>query len=84
LDINAMEQGLLSPGYADRVHAAWPRFGLGYAIADAIGRSTQANPIKAPPFSFPAHIHALVNGASPLTFYDVVGWGDQPLTAPAT
>lgn len=83
LDVNAMDQGLLSHGYADRVHASWPRYDLGYAIANAIGRATQANPMKAPPFSFPAHIHELVNGASSLTFYDVVGWGDQPLQGTA-
>jgi hypothetical protein len=83
LDINGIETGLLSPGFAERVHAAWPRHNLGYAIAEAIARGTQANPTKAPPFSFPAHLHELINGAS-ITFFDVVGWGDQPLKGSPT
>jgi hypothetical protein len=72
-----MEKDLLSPGFADRVHEAWPRHDLGYAIAHRIASGTEANPMKAPPFSFPAHLHQLINGSS-LTFFDVVGWGDQP------
>jgi hypothetical protein len=35
--------------------------------------------MKAPPFSFPAHVHELVNGAPATTFFDVLGWNDQPL-----
>ena len=84
LDINGFEKDLLPPGFADRVHSAWPRHNLGYAIAEAIARGTQANPMKAPPFSFPAHIHQLINGARPVTFLDVAGWGDQPVNEPAT
>jgi hypothetical protein len=81
LDINGFEKGLLSDGFAERVHAAWPRHDLGYAIADAIARGTEANPMKAPPFSFPAHLHQVLNGTS-IAFLDVVqnsGWGDQPV-----
>jgi hypothetical protein len=81
LDVDGMQKDLLPAGFADRVHAAWPRFDLGHAIAEAIGRDTASNPQKAPPFSFPAHIHALVNGGPTITFTDVVansGWGDQP------
>lgn len=86
LDINGMDRHLLSPGFADRVHAAWPRHDLGYAIADAIARDARANPMKAPPFSFPAHLHELINGSS-ISFFELVsssGWGDQPLRGAAT
>jgi hypothetical protein len=83
LDINGMEKSFLCPGFAERVHAAWPRHDLGYAIAEAIARDTQVNPMKAPPFSFPAHIQELINGTS-ISFFDVVGWGDQPLNKSAT
>jgi hypothetical protein len=86
LDINGIEKRLLPTGYADRVHTAWPRHDLGYAIADSIARDIQANPAKGPPFTFPGHIHALVYGTNPaLTFFDVVesaGWNDQPVLVP--
>ncbi|WP_006242762.1 HD domain-containing protein [Mycolicibacterium tusciae] len=85
LDINGIDKDLLSPGFAERVHAAWPRQNLGYAITAAIADGTRSNPMKAPPFSFPAHIHSLINGGPPLRFLDLVaasGWGDQPLESP--
>ncbi|BBZ62459.1 HD domain-containing protein [Mycolicibacterium monacense] len=81
LDINGFDRQLLSPGFVERVLEAWPRHDLGYAITDLIARGTAANPLKAPPFTFPAHLHELVNGSS-LTFLDVVknsGWGDRPV-----
>jgi hypothetical protein len=83
LDINGVEKNSLRPGFADRVHAAWPRHDLGHAIAVAIARGTESNPMKAAPFSFPAHIHTIVNGGPALSFFDVVGWGDQPKTMTA-
>jgi hypothetical protein len=86
MDINGFEKDLLSHGFAERVHAAWPRHDLGYAIADLIAQGTRANPMKAPPFSFPAHLHQAINGAA-ITFFDIVAsspWGDQPLTKAAT
>lgn len=82
LDVVGTQKDLLPAGFADRVHAEWPRRNLGYAIAEAIGRGTQGNPTKAPPFSFPAHVHEVVNGAPQVTFADLVvgaGWGDSPL-----
>ncbi|AEV72311.1 HD domain-containing protein [Mycolicibacterium rhodesiae NBB3] len=85
LDINGVEKNLLSPGFAERVHQGWPRHDLGYAITAAIADGTRANPMKAPPFSFPAHIHSLVNDGPPLRFLDLVaasGWGDRPLATP--
>jgi hypothetical protein len=86
LDINGFDEARLSPGFADRVHAAWPRHDLGYAIAELIARGTQSNPSKAPPFSFPAHLHEVINGSSS-TYLDLVKtspWGDQPLKTSAT
>ncbi len=84
LDVDGRAKDLLSPGFADRVHAAWPRHDLGYAIAAAIADGTRANPMKAPPFSFPAHLNDLFHGPT-FTFLDLVaasGWGDQPLGSP--
>jgi hypothetical protein len=82
LDVDGIEKNSLSAGFADRVHAGWPRHDLGYAIAESIAAGTRANPTKAPPFSFPAHLHEAINGTS-IAFLDVVasnGWGDQPTT----
>jgi hypothetical protein len=82
MDINGLEKNRLSVGFTERVHTVWPRHDLGYAIAELIARGTQANPTKAPPFSFPAHVHEMINGSA-ITFFDVVKaapWGDQPLT----
>jgi hypothetical protein len=79
-DVVGMNKDRLPRGFADRVHAAWPRHNLGFAITEAIGRGTQANPMTAPPLSFPAHVHQLVNGAPPVSFADLVrsaGWGDE-------
>jgi hypothetical protein len=81
LDIDGFEKDALPSGFADRVHASWPRHDLGFAIAHSIAAGTRANPRKAPPFSFPAHLHEAINGSS-IAFLDVVannGWGDQPL-----
>jgi hypothetical protein len=86
LDINGMEKDLLSPGFAERVHGAWPRQDLGYAIAELIAEGTRSNPMKAPPFSFPAHLHQVINGATSITFFDLVAsspWGDQPVRTAA-
>ncbi|MDG5486079.1 HD domain-containing protein [Mycolicibacterium gadium] len=80
VDVTGAQQDRLPKGFAARVHATWPRLNLGFAITEAIARDTQANPMKAPPFSFPAHVHQLVNDAPRLTFAEVVtnaGWGDE-------
>ncbi|MFC7673638.1 HD domain-containing protein [Mycolicibacterium sp. GCM10028919] len=81
LDVDGVEKSSLPAGFADRVHASWPRHDLGFAIAHSIAAGTRANPQKAPPFSFPAHLHEAINGSS-VAFLDVVadnGWGDRPL-----
>lgn len=80
LDVAGIQKDSLPTGFADRVHAAWPRHNLGFAITEAIGRDTLANPTKAPLFSFPAHVHHFVNDAPQPSFADVVtgaGWGDE-------
>lgn len=82
LDINGFDKQKLSGGFAERVHAAWPRHDLGYAIAEAIAGDTRANPMKAPPLTFPEHVHHLISGAPAPTFFDLIaasGWGDRPL-----
>lgn len=79
LDINGRDAARLSAGFADRVHAAWPRHDLGYAIFDMVAEGTRSNPQKAPPFTFPAHAHEAINGSA-VTFWDVLAaspWGDQ-------
>lgn len=81
LDIDGMDAARLSAGFADRVHAAWPRHNVAYAFFDLIAEGTRANPKKAPPFTFPAHAHEAVNGSA-IAFWDVVAaspWGDQRL-----
>ncbi len=82
LDINGLEKDRLPGSLVERINAAWPRHDLGYAIADLIGEGTKANPLKAPPLSFPpAHIHEIVNGVpGGVAFLDLVGWGDRPVT----
>jgi len=84
VDVDGIEKRLLPLGFAERVHLAWPRHDLGYAIADLIARGIEVNPQKGPPFTFPGHVHQLIYGTtSPLTFFDVVqgaGWNDQPST----
>lgn len=84
LDVHGAGKDLLPEGFADRVHAAWPRHDLGSAIADAIARGTRADPRKAPPFSLPGHLHQLINGEG-VTFADLVAgapWGDRPISRP--
>lgn len=80
LDVVGAQKDRLPTGFADRVHAAWPRHNLGPAITEAIGRGTRENPMKAPPFSFPAHVHQFVNDVPQFGFADAVthaGWGDE-------
>jgi hypothetical protein len=48
--------GDLSPGFADLVHAAYPRLGGTRALTDAIERQAVADPRKAPPGSLPGEI----------------------------
>jgi hypothetical protein len=80
-DIVGNDKHLLPPGFADRVHASWPRHDLGYALAELIADQVEANPQKGPPLTFPGHLHQLMYPTPPVTWFDVVraaGWNDQP------
>ena len=85
-DIVGLGRDRLRPGFADRVHAAWPRHDLGYALAGMIARQVHDNPAKGAPLTFPAHLHQLFYPDSGgLVWFDLVevaGWNDQP-TGPA-
>ncbi|GAS97491.1 metal-dependent phosphohydrolase HD sub domain p rotein [Mycolicibacterium canariasense] len=82
-DIVGTHRHQLPAGFADRVHAAWPRHDLGYALASVLAEQAHRNPAKAPPMSFPAHLHELMYPAqSSLTWPDLVeaaGWNDHPV-----
>ncbi|MEE6163417.1 MULTISPECIES: phosphohydrolase [unclassified Mycolicibacterium] len=80
VDVDGREKDLLSAGFAERVHTAWPRHDLPYAMADLIAADIATTPSKAPPFTFPGHIAELLNGPVP-SFFDIAahnGWNDQP------
>jgi HD domain len=81
-DIIGTGKSLLPTGFADRVHAAWPRHNLGYAIADLIAKQVHDNPAKGNPLTFPGHLHQLIYPTgTPVTWFDAVnaaGWDDQP------
>jgi HD domain-containing protein len=80
-DIVGALRHALPEGYADRVHAAWPRYDLGYALVEVIAGQADRNPAKAPPLSFPAHVHGLLFPAQEAaTWFDLVesaGWNDR-------
>jgi hypothetical protein len=82
-DIVGVDREMLRPGFAERVHASWPRHDLGYALADVIARQVEANPVKGPPLTFPGHLHQLIYATTPpVTWFDLVrfaGWNDQPI-----
>ncbi|MET8875231.1 HD domain-containing protein [Nocardia sp. NPDC004604] len=83
-DIIGRFRDKLSPEYADRVHAAYPRYNLGYALSETIANQIHANPAKmASPMSFPAHVYQLQypDHAPKVTWHDILdasGWADKP------
>lgn len=81
-DIVGAERQLLPTGFADAVHAEWPRCDVGYALAELIARQVEDNPAKGPPLTLPGHLHQLWYPTTPpVTWFDVVrgaGWNDQP------
>jgi hypothetical protein len=83
-DIIGVDRQMLPPGFADRVHASWPRHDVGYALAELIADQVEANSAKGPPLTFPGHVHQLMYPTTPaVTWFDVVrtaGWNDQPST----
>jgi len=82
-DIVGTDRDMLPPGFADRVHEAWPRHDLGYALTEVIAQQVEANPAKGHPMTFPGLVHQqMYPAASAVTFLDIVGasgWNDQPL-----
>lgn len=87
-DIAGNDKHLLPSGYADHVHAGWPRHDLGYALTELIADQIETNPQKGPPMTFPHHLHQLMYPATPtVTWFDVVGaagWNDQPRASTTT
>jgi HD domain len=87
-DVVGANRHLLPAGFAEQVHTSWPRHDLGYALAEAIARQVEANPVKGPPMTLPDHLHQLIYRAGPpVTWFDVVrnaGWNDQPSTDRST
>jgi hypothetical protein len=81
-DIVGADRQMLPPGFADLVHASWPRHNVGYALAELIARQVEDNPAKGPPLTFPGHLHQLMYPTTPaVTWFDVVrasGWNDRP------
>ncbi|WP_395296451.1 HD domain-containing protein [Kitasatospora hibisci] len=82
LDVMGRGREALPEGFAERVHGAFPRDDLGYAIADAIVAQAMGNPAKASPLSFPGQLlrHRLPHSAVP-DWDDLIaraGWGDRP------
>ncbi|MFC9872006.1 HD domain-containing protein [Nocardia salmonicida] len=72
--------GDLPAGFADLVHAAYPRLGGTRALTDAIERQAVADPRKAPPGSLPGEIIRLRHPELvPYTWdmiLDMSGWQD--------
>lgn len=73
---------LLPADFADGVHAVWPRFDLGYALAEVIAHQVDKNPAKGSFINFPGHVHQLYYPTpTKVTWFDAVkasGWNDQP------
>ncbi|MCF3182698.1 HD domain-containing protein [Streptomyces polychromogenes] len=84
VDVLGRGRERLPEGFADRVHTAFPRADLAYAITDVIVRQVLDNPAKAGPLSFPGQLlrRHLPAGTLP-DWYDLIegaGWGDRPTT----
>jgi hypothetical protein len=81
-DIVGQGRDRLRSGFAERIHAVWPRHDLGYALADVIARLVHDNPAKGGPLTFPGHLHELhYPQGGTLTWFDLVeaaGWNDRP------
>ncbi|WP_067846008.1 HD domain-containing protein [Nocardia lijiangensis] len=79
LDIGASPADF-PPGYADLVHARYPRHGGSRALADSVERQALANPRKAPPGSLPGDILRQRHPELPYLTWDAIlatsGWGD--------
>ncbi|MFI5718859.1 hypothetical protein [Nocardia sp. NPDC051750] len=70
---------MLPPGYADRVHAAYPRLGCIRALTRIVEEQAVANPAKAQPGSLPGEIVRLNHPELVPTWQDIIaasGWND--------
>lgn len=72
--------GALPAGYADRVHAVYPRHGGARALTDAVVAQGLADPRKAPPMTLPGEILHQRHPEAPYVTWenilDAGGWGD--------
>jgi HD domain-containing protein len=88
VDVVGQGKEALPVGFADRVHAAFPRHDLGYALAGAIARQVEANPAKGGAMTFPGQVHRMCYPrAREVTFFDALdgsGWNDRPLDGDVT
>ena len=69
----------LPPGFADRVHAAFPRLHTAPALRDAIVGQGRAKPAKAAPFTLPGELVRQQTGQSWPTWEQLTrnsGWND--------
>ena len=81
-DVVGQDRDRLRPGFADRVHARWPRADLAHALSRRIAQQVHDNPVKGPPLTFPDQMHRqYYPEAGSLSWFDVItaaGWGDRP------
>ncbi|MDI5980012.1 HD domain-containing protein [Amycolatopsis magusensis] len=72
--------GALPPGYADRVHAAYPRLGGTRPLTDAVVAHAMGSPRKAPPMTLPGEVLHQRHPSLPYQTWemslDAAGWGD--------
>ncbi|WP_158885153.1 HD domain-containing protein [Amycolatopsis anabasis] len=74
------DPGQLPPGFADRVHARYPRLGGCRALTEIMVAQSLANPRKAPPMTLPGEILHQRHPALPYPTWDMIldanTWGD--------
>lgn len=82
-DVVGQGRERLRPGFADRVHARWPRYDLAHALTRQIAQQVHDNPVKGPPLTFPDQMHRqYYPEVGALSWFDIVaaaGWGDRPV-----
>ena len=81
-DVVGQDRDRLRDGFADRVHAQWPRFDLAHALSRQIAQQVHDNPAKGLPLTFPDQMHRQYFPESgSLSWFDIIeaaGWGDRP------
>lgn len=70
----------LSLGFAERVHARYPRLGGSRALTDAMLKQMLANPLKAPPMTLPGEVFHQRHPSLPYLTWDIIldanSWAD--------